>query len=91
MKEILPLLIPFILGFLTGIIVKKAVKLIFAVIALIIALVATGYLSIGFKEVREKTLEYLPKILGEARGEIQILPYSSGSFLVGLAIGLWKG
>ncbi len=87
----IPLLAPFIIGLLVGVVIKKGLKLILAVIALIIALVATGYLSIGFSEVRDRAMDYLPRILGEARNEFQILPYSSAAFLIGIALGLWKG
>ena len=87
----IPLIAPFIIGILAGVVIKKGLKLIIAVIALIIALVATGYLSIGFSEIRERAMEVLPEIVEGARDEVQILPYSSAAFLVGLALGLWKG
>lgn len=91
LEEIIPLVVPFILGLFSGVVIKRAVKLVIAIIALIIALIATGYLSTGFKEVRERALEILPKLLGQARDEVQLLPYSSASFLIGLGIGMWKG
>lgn len=90
-EAFVPLAVPFILGLLSGVVIKKGVKLLFAGIALVIALIATGYVSMGFKDVKEKALEYLPKIVGEARDEFQVLPYSSGAFLVGIAIGFWLG
>lgn len=90
-EGLMPLAVPFILGLLSGVVIKRGIELIFAALALVVALIATGYISMGFGELKEKALDYLPKLLGEAREEFQILPYSSGAFLVGLAIGFWVG
>ena len=88
---ILPVVAPFILGLLAGFIIKRTVKLIFMVVALIIVLAATGYVSITFKGIYEKAMEILPKIIETGTGFTNVLPYSSATFLIGLALGLWKG
>jgi hypothetical protein len=46
---------------------------------------------LGFKDIYEKATEMLPRIAGEAEVLMNILPYTSVSFLVGLAIGFFKG
>jgi len=88
---IVPVIIPFIIGLLVGFIVKRTVKLIFAVLALIIILVATGYVSITFQDLYEKAMRFLPTIIDLGGGLKNVLPYSSLTFLIGLALGLWKG
>jgi len=88
---ILPVVAPFILGLLAGFIIKRTVKLIFIVVALIIVLAATGYVSLTFRDIYEKAMEILPKIIETGTGFTNVLPYSSATFLIGLALGLWKG
>lgn len=87
----IPLIAPFIIGLLAGVVIKRVLKLILAIVALVIALVATGYLSMEFEGMKERAIEYLPEIIEGARDEIQILPYSSTAFLIGLSLGIWKG
>ena len=91
MAWIIPLLVPFIIGLLVGFIIKRTVKLIFMIVALIIVLAATGYVSITFKDIYEKAMGVLPKIIETDTGFTNVLPYSSATFLIGLALGLWKG
>jgi len=88
---ILPVIIPFIIGLLVGFIIKRTVKLMFLIIALVIVLVAAGYVSITFQDIFGKAMQFLPKII-EIGGPVQnALPYISTTFLIGLALGLWKG
>ena len=35
--------------------------------------------------------KFLPKIIETGTGFTNVLPYSSATFLIGLALGLWKG
>jgi len=86
---LVPLALPFLIGLLVGAIIKRAMKLLTAIAALAILLIATGTLS--FSSVRESAMQYLPKISGAAQDWINVVPYTSGAFLVGLALGLWKG
>ncbi len=88
---IVPVVIPFIIGLLVGFITKRTVKLAFTVVALIIVLVITGYVSFTFQGVYDKAMEFLPTINEMGGGFKNVLPYSSLMFLIGLALGLWKG
>ncbi|MCP8323909.1 MAG: hypothetical protein L6N96_07020 [Candidatus Methylarchaceae archaeon HK02M2] len=88
---IVPIAIPFIIGFLVGIIIKKTIKLALIILALVLILGAVGYIMLpSVQDVMQKAIEYLPKIW-EAGSLLNLLPYSTITFLVGLALGLWKG
>ena len=89
---IIPLAVPFLIGLISGVIVKRALKLILAIIVLIIILAVIGYVQFPSTEAFLKdALTYLPQIQQKAGPLINILPYTSASFLIGLALGLWKG
>ncbi len=86
---LVPLALPFLMGLLVGAIIRRAMKLLTALAALVILLIATG--SLSFESVRESAMRYLPTITSAAKDWVNVIPYSSGAFLVGLALGLWKG
>ncbi len=88
---IVPVVIPFIIGLLVGFIVKRTVKWIFCVVALVLVLAATGYVSFTFQDIYDSAMNFLPKIIETGTGLKDVLPYSSATFLIGLALGLWKG
>ena len=89
---IVPVVVPLIMGLLVGAILKRTVKLSMLLLGLIIALGAVGYTQIPtVHDILAKALMYLPIIMKEAGVLINILPYSSATFLIGLAIALWKG
>jgi uncharacterized membrane protein (Fun14 family) len=88
---IVPVVIPFIIGLLVGFIVKRTVKWIFCVVALVLVLAATGYVSFTFQDIYDSAMSFLPKIIETGMGLKDVLPYSSATFLIGLALGLWKG
>ena len=88
---LIPVVIPFIIGLFIGFIVRRTVKLVFLVIALIIVLAAVGYISLTYQDVYDVAMQYLPKITELGGGLMNTLPYVSTMFLIGLAIGLWKG
>lgn len=90
-EALVPLLIPFILGLLLGVIVKKGFELILLVAATVLILSATGYISYGIGDLKAAAMKYLPNIIGKAQSKLALLPYSTPAFLVGLAIGLWRG
>ncbi|MCP8310777.1 MAG: hypothetical protein L6N95_03395 [Candidatus Methylarchaceae archaeon HK01B] len=91
MEWIVPIIVPLIIGLLIGIIIKHTIKLAIVVIALILILGAVGYIALpSIQEILQKAVEYLPKIW-EVGSLLNLLPYSSIAFLIGLAIGLWKG
>lgn len=85
------IIVPFIIGLLVGFIIKRTVKLLFAVAALVIVLVATGAVSLTFRDIYDNAMEFLPRLIDLGGGLKDVLPYSSVAFLIGLALGLIKG
>jgi uncharacterized membrane protein (Fun14 family) len=85
---LIPVVLPFIIGLLVGVIVKKGFKLLIVVAALIIVLVATGILSVTFTGLFDQAMKFLPKLYDTGHGWLNVLPYSSIAFLIGLALGL---
>lgn len=89
---IVPIVIPFLIGLILGVVVKKTIKLILAIVVLIAILVIVGYTQLpAFEDIARAATKYLPMLWAEAGPLINILPYSSATFLIGLALGLWKG
>ena len=88
---IVPVWMPVLIGLLVGVVVKKSIKLLFTIGALLILLVLTGYISLTYQEVFDQAMKYLPKIIQTGSGFINVLPYSATTFIIGLALGLWKG
>ena len=88
---IVPVIIPFLIGLLVGVIVKNSFKLLFTIGALLILLVLTGFISLTYQDVFDQAMKFLPKIIQTGSGFIEILPYSTSTFIIGLAVGLWKG
>ena len=88
---IVPVIIPFLIGLLVGVIIKNSFKLLFTIGALIILLVLTGYISFTYQDVFDQAMKFLPQIIPAGSGFFKILPYSTSTFIIGLAIGLWKG
>lgn len=88
---LVPTVLPFIIGLLVGAIIKRTFQLLIAVVALIIVLVAIGVISLTVQDVYSRSLEILPNLINTGRSLVDILPYSSVAFLIGLGLGLWKG
>ncbi len=88
---LVPVVVPFIIGLLVGAVIKRAMKLMVIIAALVIVLVATGVLSLTFRDIYDKAMEFLPRLIDLGGGVKDVLPYSSAAFLVGLALGLWRG
>jgi uncharacterized membrane protein (Fun14 family) len=88
---IIPVIVPLIIGLLVGFIVKHTIKLMFAIVALVILLVFTGLVSITYQDIFDQAMKLLPRIIGTGSGLIDVLPYSTITFIIGLALGLWKG
>ena len=83
------------IGFLVGIVLKKTVKLGLAILSLVGLLVATGYINLQLSD-SSKTIIYrvfsqAPAVASQASAFAYILPITSAAFLVGLALGIWKG
>jgi uncharacterized membrane protein (Fun14 family) len=84
---LVPIVLPFIIGLLVGAIIKKGLKLLVVVVALIIVLVATGIVSLTFAGLYAAAMQFLPKLYDLGHGWLNVLPYSSVAFLIGLALG----
>lgn len=84
---IIPVVLPFIIGLLVGAVVKKALKLLVLVAALIVVLVVTGILSVAFSGLFTEAMKILPKLYDLGHGWLNVLPYSSVAFLIGIVLG----
>ena len=92
---IVPALVVLAIGFLVGIVLKKTVKLGLAILSLVGLLVATGYINLQLSDSSKTTIyrvfsQALP-VASQASAAANILPITSAAFLVGLALGMWKG
>ena len=88
---IVPVVVPLLMGLLVGVIAKQSVKLTFSILALVVLLVLTGFISLTFQDVFSQAMKVLPPIIDTGSGLIDALPYSTITFIIGLALGLWKG
>ena len=88
---IVPIIVPLIIGLLVGFIVKRTLELMTTVVALVFLLVFFGVISISYQNVFDQALNFLPRIIETGSGFMDILPYSSLTFIIGLVLGLWKG
>lgn len=86
------LIAPFIIGFLVGLIAKSALKIGVAVAALLLILIGLGMVTPG--QILGPALSFLKSGSGLESKISQVagyLPYSSVTFLLGLAVGFFKG
>jgi uncharacterized membrane protein (Fun14 family) len=92
---IIPALVVLAIGFLVGVVLKKTVKLGLAIASLVSLLVATGYINLQLSESSKTTIyrvfSQAPAVASQASAAANILPITSAAFLVGLALGIWKG
>jgi len=92
---IVPALVVLAIGFLVGIVLKKTVKLGLAILSLAGLLVATGYINLQLSEPSTATIYRVfsqgQQAASQASTFASILPVTSAAFLVGLALGVWKG
>ena len=83
------------IGFLVGVVLKKTVKLGVAILSLVGLLIATGYINLQLSDSSKTTIyrvvSQVPTVASQASGVASILPITSAAFLVGLALGVWKG
>ncbi len=85
-------ILPLIIGFIVGVIIKSALKIGIAIAILVLILLALGIIT------PDKILKPLLSLLksGSSLGPYAqrvagYLPYSSLTFIIGLAVGFWKG
>jgi small basic protein len=88
---IVPIIIPLVIGLVVGLIMKHALKLMFAIAVLAVLLVVFGAVSLTYQDIFDQALKVLPRIIGTGNGFVDVLPYSSLTFLIGLGLGLWRG
>ncbi len=88
---LVPIAVPLLIGLFVGSIVRKSIKIVFPIVALLIVLVATGYITLSYQDLFDRAMSVLPRVINTGEGYIDSLPYTSSSFLIGLAVGLWKG
>jgi uncharacterized membrane protein (Fun14 family) len=84
---LIPVVLPFIIGLLVGAIIKKGLKLLVVIVALVIVLIAAGVVSLTFSGLFASAMQFLPKLYDLGHGWLNVLPYSSVAFLIGLALG----
>jgi uncharacterized membrane protein (Fun14 family) len=85
-------ILPIILGFIVGVIIRSALKIGIAIAVIIVLLIAAGMISPN--QVLQPILSLVksgPELVSYAQRVAGYLPYSSLTFLIGLAVGLWKG
>ena len=84
--------VPLILGFIVGVIIKSALKIGVAIAIVVLLLIAVGVISPG--QVLQPLLSLFksgPDLVSYAQRVAGYLPYSSLTFIIGLAIGFLKG
>lgn len=84
---IIPTVLPLIIGLLVGAIIKKGFKMLMLVIVLIIVLIATGVLSLTFSDLFTEAMKILPRLYDTGAGWLDVLPYSTITFVIGLVLG----
>ncbi len=85
-------ILPLIVGFIVGVIIKSAIKIGIALAILCVLLIALGIITPN--EVLQPILSLVKSgssLTSEAQRLAGYLPYSSLTFIIGLAIGLLKG
>ncbi len=85
-------IVPLILGFIVGVIIRSALKIGIAIAVILVLLIVLGILSPD--QVLQPLLSIVksgPSLLPYAERVAGYLPYSSLTFIIGLALGLWKG
>ena len=92
---IVPAIVVLAIGFLVGLVLKKTVKLGLAILSLVGLLVATGYINLQLSEPSTATIYRVfsqgQQAASQASTFASILAVTSAAFLVGLALGVWKG
>ena len=88
---VLSLLVPLIIGFLVGTVIKSAIKIGAAVAIILLLLIFGGILTPS--QVIEPVMSLFrsgPQLASKVSQIAGYLPYSSVTFLIGLAVGFFK-
>jgi hypothetical protein len=92
MEQLVAFVGPFVVGLLVGVLAKRVLSVALILIALFTVLAAIGYTSPEQVTGLLQQLGYAAKDALDGAMRIKdAVPYSSVAFLIGLAIGLWKG
>lgn len=92
LDQLLALVGPFIVGFLVGALAKRILSAALILTALVLVLAALGYISPQQITAVLQQLGYATKdAIYYAMKIKDAIPYSSIAFLLGLALGLWRG
>ena len=89
---ILALLVPLVIGFLVGIIIKNAIKIGVAVAIIALLLIFAGIITPSqiLQPLMSLVYKSGPTLASKATRLAGYLPYSSVTFLIGLAVGFFK-
>ncbi len=85
-------ILPLIIGFIVGVILKSAIKIGIALAALVIILIALGIITPT--QILTPLLSFFKSgssLTSDVQRLAGYLPYSSLTFIIGLAVGLLKG
>jgi uncharacterized membrane protein (Fun14 family) len=85
-------ILPLIIGFIVGVILKSALKIGIALVILVVILIALGVISPN--QVLQPLLSLVKSgstLTSYANRVAGYIPYSSITFIIGLAIGYLKG
>jgi hypothetical protein len=88
---IVALLIPLVIGFLVGIVIKKAIGIGIAIAVIALLLIFAGVLTPS--QVIQPFVSLFrsgPELASKATQIAGYLPYSSVTFLIGVAVGFFK-
>jgi hypothetical protein len=89
---VIAVLVPLVLGFIVGVIIRSAIKIGIALVVIVILLIALGILTPG--QVIQPLLSLFksgPGLTSAVNRLAGYLPYSSLTFIIGLAVGLLRG
>lgn len=86
----------FVIPFAIGIVVGRLARILLKYVLLLIAvIVLASYVGVEKyppgKGLLRQAMEGLPHALGFARSYFGFLPIASAPFIVGVAVGFWKG
>jgi uncharacterized protein YqfA (UPF0365 family) len=89
---IVSLVVPLVLGFLVGTLVKTALKVgaVIAIIILLLIFIGAVTPSQVIQPILSAVKGSGPQVLTEAKRVSGYLPYSSITFLIGLAVGFYR-
>lgn len=89
---VVAVLVPLILGFIVGVIIRSAMKIGIALVVIVIILIALGIVTPS--QVIQPLMSLVksgPALTSTVNRLAGYLPYSSLTFIIGLAVGLLKG